>query len=956
MRNKKIKLNGESSDVEPSIPAVRVLNDALSEYFKPSNKRHVRNYQITTTTADITPNDDDDDDDDNESLDTSTTVILSTSSTLTPSRGRGRPRKSNDSQLLKYNNDEDVDTPLRRTSRVIKFNEPFKLSMEKMRQKINTVNKENLNKVKKSIISKEEVEEEEEEEEIINIDDDLYDSDSQMSLKSKIKPKLITTDSLSQPSSQLQLNTYKILEDNLPEGVTKDDLELFKKARELINYDDSCDEDEENKLKPTATTTNTRRLPEFIRFGKHLIETWYSSPYPQEYVLNMSKLYICEYCLRYMKSKRVLKMHIKNCLCIHPPGNEIYRKDNLSVFEIDGNLSKIYCQNLCLLAKLFLDHKTLYYDVEPFLFYVLTINDNYGSHIVGYFSKEKHCAQKYNVSCIMIMPQYQRFGYGRFLIDFSYLLSRIEGQAGSPEKPLSDLGRLSYEAYWKSVILEYLNKHVVVSSSTNNCLSIKKMSTETGICPHDVAYMLQMLNLIKLDKTINKFIINLNVNHLNEYINRTEKSRENRIKLDEDCLIWTPYISYHLISNEEMLTEKEVKDLNQSLNSFKQEINQVIDDDNNENLNKIKKGRGRKRKNFIEIVNKSLKEEEEEEEIVPTTRTNVKKEEESKTKIENLKQTKLDSFFSKKPQIDKKEDELIISPASSNYLSAKTSRRTSSVSPDEEIINKDQDEEDGNFGHQTLETSKQNVNEETKLEFLNISTLNSSLNDQQLLQPPTIVPPIQQQSTSILNSTTCSSTKVEYCDSSSSSEEEVEEEEESNYSTIIKDEINKKVQINEPTPTVVDQTQYYPPTAYYNPSYYSNNQQQYDYQQTNYYNQDYYQQQSYYQSPSSSYNNQMYNYQSQYKQNTYNYPISSTSSFGNYQQQQQFNSYPQQETSNSITYATLTPSIPIQQPQTYSSYNQQQQQQQHHNTTTTTLVPHYPSSIYGASNMGSPTY
>jgi hypothetical protein len=42
------------------------------------------------------------------------------------------------------------------------------------------------------------------------------------------------------------------------------------------------------------------------------------------------------------------------------------------VFEVDGNTNKIYCQNLCLLVKLFLDHKTLYYDVEPFLFYVLT--------------------------------------------------------------------------------------------------------------------------------------------------------------------------------------------------------------------------------------------------------------------------------------------------------------------------------------------------------------------------------------------------------------------------------------------------------------------------------------------------------------------------------------------------------------------------------------------------------
>ena len=34
-----------------------------------------------------------------------------------------------------------------------------------------------------------------------------------------------------------------------------------------------------------------------------------------------------------------------------------------------------------------LDHKTLYYDTDPFLFYVMCEQDEYGFHIVGYFSK-----------------------------------------------------------------------------------------------------------------------------------------------------------------------------------------------------------------------------------------------------------------------------------------------------------------------------------------------------------------------------------------------------------------------------------------------------------------------------------------------------------------------------------------------------------------------------------------
>lgn len=312
----------------------------------------------------------------------------------------------------------------------------------------------------------------------------------------------------------------------LPPGVSDADLTLFKKAQERAFESMVSSMSTKNSLGPNT------KSPSMIEFGKYEIKTWYSSPYPQEYAMQ-PKLYLCEFCLKYMKSRTILKRHRAKCNWFHPPANEIYRKDDLSMYEVDGMASKIYCQNLCLLAKLFLDHKTLYYDVEPFLFYVLTVNDRKGCHLVGYFSKEKSCQQKYNVSCIMTMPQYQRQGYGRFLIDFSYLLSRVEDQSGSPEKPLSDLGRISYHSYWKSTILEYVYHHA------GSKLSIRTISKDTGMDPHDIAATLQMLDMLKLKEDGSVVIMRDNL-VLNAHM---EKVREKiRIPLCPDALHWSPLV------------------------------------------------------------------------------------------------------------------------------------------------------------------------------------------------------------------------------------------------------------------------------------------------------------------------------------------------------------------------------------------------------------------------------
>jgi histone acetyltransferase MYST1 len=82
-------------------------------------------------------------------------------------------------------------------------------------------------------------------------------------------------------------------------------------------------------------------------------------------------------------------------------------------------------------------------------------------------------------------------GYGKFIISTSYELTKREGKTGSPEKPLSDLGKMAYRSYWTHVLMN------VLAAPNASSLSIETISTKTGIKVEDIISTLQSLDMIK---------------------------------------------------------------------------------------------------------------------------------------------------------------------------------------------------------------------------------------------------------------------------------------------------------------------------------------------------------------------------------------------------------------------------------------------------------------------------
>lgn len=67
----------------------------------------------------------------------------------------------------------------------------------------------------------------------------------------------------------------------------------------------------------------------------------------------------------------------------------------------------------------------------------------------------------------------------------------MEGKSGSPEKPLSDLGKLSYRSFWSGVLLRILQQ-------TTGAITVKELAQKTGFTEEDIIQTLQVLGLIKV--------------------------------------------------------------------------------------------------------------------------------------------------------------------------------------------------------------------------------------------------------------------------------------------------------------------------------------------------------------------------------------------------------------------------------------------------------------------------
>ncbi|CDM34054.1 hypothetical protein DTO013E5_1781 [Penicillium roqueforti] len=268
-----------------------------------------------------------------------------------------------------------------------------------------------------------------------------------------------------------------------------------------------------------------------VVLGDLLFKPWNQSVYPEDLVAkDADRLYVCRWCFRYSCDEDIFEEHKSACEHrITPPGMKVYDHGGFAVWEVDGQNHKLFGQNLSLFAKLFLDHKTVFFDVATFLYYILTFtdpDDPDSYFVLGFFSKEKLSWDANNLACILIFPPYQHKQLGKLLMGVSYKLSGWDsngGCIGGPEKPLSELGHKSYVRFWAERIARFLLRGKPSGSSLETdqqkpsstpkgsrkrplreTITVEELGLGTGMLTEDVITALKSMGLFEPQATPKK--------------------------------------------------------------------------------------------------------------------------------------------------------------------------------------------------------------------------------------------------------------------------------------------------------------------------------------------------------------------------------------------------------------------------------------------------------------------
>lgn len=329
-------------------------------------------------------------------------------------------------------------------------------------------------------------------------------------------------------------------------------------AQEIRAEPDIAEERSRSSLgrdEKTRDETLERNI-EKVCFGDIIFRAWYPSWYPKEQLADTrgdgearashhlggekekekermtEMLYVCEQCFAYTADVKEYLQHRGVCEWSGGvPGREIYCHGGgcWSVREVDGEVDTVrgyhsacrfssirtakfltgeiiqtFSQSLSLFAKLFLDNKSVFFDVSSFKYFLLvhTSPTTHAKQVVGFFSKEKMSWDNNNLACILIFPPWQRKGLGSVLMGVSYAISRREGILGGPEKPISELGRGAYRRFWAGEIARWLLQQDVSKKGKGGAeeITVEDVSRGTWIVVEDCLGVLREMAVVEVVK------------------------------------------------------------------------------------------------------------------------------------------------------------------------------------------------------------------------------------------------------------------------------------------------------------------------------------------------------------------------------------------------------------------------------------------------------------------------